>query len=331
MALSSIKPQFLDQVLSLMGSVAGEFSLVRRVDAAWVVLLAICVALALLAVCLRLLSGHRQLVQQFTETTTSLPDEIMLRVFSFMSIHDLARASSVCKQWQRVSRDEDLWADFCLRDFRTELAAQLAADTSPTTMPSSLQYYDFYKARFAEASKWSLEELQRLGSAYTVYVPHSIVLAAAPLALAIVVAIFVHWLSGDIDIDWSSLGRGWHPQDVWEFVFGIIFIIALAVFVQLILPIIQFALQAVVEPAFLFLGHRVFSQRVGEMFGISLSDHKTLTVLLGASFISFVFLCAILLLLILNLALRLKRHVRTKRQRKIQMLRGRVLQPKWLT
>ncbi|XP_056402502.1 S-phase kinase-associated protein 2 isoform X2 [Hyla sarda] len=39
----------------------------------------------------------------------SLPDELLLGIFSYLHVTDLLRASRVCKRWNRLSCDESLW------------------------------------------------------------------------------------------------------------------------------------------------------------------------------------------------------------------------------
>ncbi|XP_076835549.1 S-phase kinase-associated protein 2 [Brachyhypopomus gauderio] len=39
----------------------------------------------------------------------SLPDELLLGIFSRLSLQDLLRTSRVCKRWQRLAMDESLW------------------------------------------------------------------------------------------------------------------------------------------------------------------------------------------------------------------------------
>uniref|UniRef100_A0A3Q0R1D4 S-phase kinase-associated protein 2, E3 ubiquitin protein ligase n=1 Tax=Amphilophus citrinellus TaxID=61819 RepID=A0A3Q0R1D4_AMPCI len=38
-----------------------------------------------------------------------LPDELLLRIFFCLPLHDLVRISAVCKRWQRLAFDESLW------------------------------------------------------------------------------------------------------------------------------------------------------------------------------------------------------------------------------
>lgn len=42
----------------------------------------------------------------------SLPNEITLKTFSFLSIPDLIRCSSVCTSWHRIANDNALWKKF---------------------------------------------------------------------------------------------------------------------------------------------------------------------------------------------------------------------------
>ncbi|CAO2622178.1 S-phase kinase-associated protein 2 [Lemmus lemmus] len=39
----------------------------------------------------------------------SLPDELLLQIFSYLCLRGLATASRVCKRWNRISLDESLW------------------------------------------------------------------------------------------------------------------------------------------------------------------------------------------------------------------------------
>jgi hypothetical protein len=40
-----------------------------------------------------------------------LPDELVIRIFSFLSENDLFRTSEVCRRWNRLSFDLDLWEE----------------------------------------------------------------------------------------------------------------------------------------------------------------------------------------------------------------------------
>jgi hypothetical protein len=40
-----------------------------------------------------------------------LPDELMIRIFSFLNENDLFRTSEVCRRWNRLSFDLNLWEE----------------------------------------------------------------------------------------------------------------------------------------------------------------------------------------------------------------------------
>ncbi len=43
---------------------------------------------------------------------SSLPDELCLRIFRFLSLRELANAAQVCRLWHRVSQDATLWPSY---------------------------------------------------------------------------------------------------------------------------------------------------------------------------------------------------------------------------
>src|SRR5437868_2172551 len=45
-----------------------------------------------------------------------VPEEILLHLFSFLSIADLCRSSRVCHEWHRIAQDPALWLPFMKRD-----------------------------------------------------------------------------------------------------------------------------------------------------------------------------------------------------------------------
>ena len=51
----------------------------------------------------------------------SLPDDIWLEVFSFLSQIDLLRAALVCRTWKRLSRDSSLWLCLNLQPYARSL------------------------------------------------------------------------------------------------------------------------------------------------------------------------------------------------------------------
>ncbi|XP_073241382.1 S-phase kinase-associated protein 2-like isoform X2 [Porites lutea] len=51
----------------------------------------------------------------------SLPDDIWLEVFSFLSQEDLLRAALVCRTWKRLSRDSSLWSYLDLQPYARSL------------------------------------------------------------------------------------------------------------------------------------------------------------------------------------------------------------------
>ena len=51
----------------------------------------------------------------------SLPDDVWLEVFSFLSQKDLLRAALVCRTWKRLSRDSSLWSCLDLQPYARSL------------------------------------------------------------------------------------------------------------------------------------------------------------------------------------------------------------------
>lgn len=52
----------------------------------------------------------------------NLPDDILIRVFSFLDAVELTWASAVCKRWYIASHSVDLWRDINLRQEVTILS-----------------------------------------------------------------------------------------------------------------------------------------------------------------------------------------------------------------
>jgi len=46
-------------------------------------------------------------------TISSLPDELLLHLFSFLGIKELGRCGKVCHHWKILSEDDFLWIEFC--------------------------------------------------------------------------------------------------------------------------------------------------------------------------------------------------------------------------
>src|SRR3546814_11387975 len=42
-------------------------------------------------------------------TFDSLSDEVKLIIFSFLKLHEVIKAERVCKEWQRLLKDNNLW------------------------------------------------------------------------------------------------------------------------------------------------------------------------------------------------------------------------------
>ena len=43
------------------------------------------------------------------------PDNVLLKIFSFLHCQELLRASCVCKMWHRIAHDDFLWKDLTLQ------------------------------------------------------------------------------------------------------------------------------------------------------------------------------------------------------------------------
>lgn len=49
-----------------------------------------------------------------------MPDSILLPIFKLLTPRELVTAGSVCKPWNRVSKDEFLWKDLFYRTYKIE-------------------------------------------------------------------------------------------------------------------------------------------------------------------------------------------------------------------
>ena len=50
----------------------------------------------------------------------TLPETVLLHVFSFLSAKDLLNISETCKTWHRIARDEFLWRDLVQRTWKID-------------------------------------------------------------------------------------------------------------------------------------------------------------------------------------------------------------------
>jgi len=49
----------------------------------------------------------------FTQNITCLPNDILLHIFSYLTVCELARMSFISKQWRQFSQDDRLWSNIC--------------------------------------------------------------------------------------------------------------------------------------------------------------------------------------------------------------------------
>ena len=54
-------------------------------------------------------------------TMTTLPPEVLLRIFSNLGYLDLVSARRTCRQWRDLSQDEGLLSSIKERDFRQDI------------------------------------------------------------------------------------------------------------------------------------------------------------------------------------------------------------------
>ena len=54
-------------------------------------------------------------------TMTTLPPEVLLRIFSHLSYRDLVSARRTCRQWRDLSQNEGLLRTIKERDFREDM------------------------------------------------------------------------------------------------------------------------------------------------------------------------------------------------------------------
>ena len=52
------------------------------------------------------------------------PPELQARIFSFLSVQDLGRASQVCHDWRRLADTDLIWSPLFRRTWRTALASE---------------------------------------------------------------------------------------------------------------------------------------------------------------------------------------------------------------
>ncbi|CAL4126189.1 unnamed protein product [Meganyctiphanes norvegica] len=66
-----------------------------------------------------------------------LPDSLLLHIFTYLEIPDIAKVTVVCRSWLRVAHDEFLWRFFFYKDFQV--------DKSVPIMPGRSSWYLEYK------------------------------------------------------------------------------------------------------------------------------------------------------------------------------------------
>ncbi len=49
--------------------------------------------------------------------TELLPDELSMRIFSFLGVQELGVVCSVCKIWKSFAEDDQLWTQLCQERF----------------------------------------------------------------------------------------------------------------------------------------------------------------------------------------------------------------------
>lgn len=122
------------------------------------------------------------------ERPEALPDECVLAIFQHLSISDLKRSAQVCRQFDRVSKDDKLWFPFCRRDFRVRHKKEM-----PVWLTS---WHDFYVYHFKYMT--SLNILWVLGTYWRVVIRKSryfmiLFLMLLPFLLGLLTILFLHY------------------------------------------------------------------------------------------------------------------------------------------
>lgn len=61
---------------------------------------------------------------------TFLPENVLLRIFRFLSVRDILNCSECCKRWNFVSRDSLLWREKFRDDFKVDRDIKLKPSES---------------------------------------------------------------------------------------------------------------------------------------------------------------------------------------------------------
>src|SRR5687767_13685354 len=66
-----------------------------------------------------------------------MPVEVLLHIFSFLPVCDVARASRICLQWNTLLHDDKLWKKWLQRDFPSYAVPSLTSSGGLATQTSS--------------------------------------------------------------------------------------------------------------------------------------------------------------------------------------------------
>lgn len=79
-----------------------------------------------------------------------LPDEVVLEIFSFATVNDIAHAMSVCTEWHELLSDNATWFPLYTRKFVLRNTISTSPPSTPTPFDGSLSYKKVYYQRLID-------------------------------------------------------------------------------------------------------------------------------------------------------------------------------------
>jgi len=186
-----------------------------------------------------------------------------------------------------------MWKRFFERDFKeSSKSAKRRKFWRKNTIWQN-QYIQYHLKAHASA-KW-VEHIQQK-------IPRGILhLLAVPFVIAIVVILVAHVKWDPVPLQgvksWFTTrinNNDWIPRftDLGELVAFVVMAMLIWLLVCVVIPFLDFFLEALVEPAFMAVGNKTFGKTL-EKWGIDLSNHRTTSVLLAATLFAIILLCIV--------------------------------------
>lgn len=208
-------------------------------------------------------TGLRSCVPHNNNINDVIPEEIMLYMFSFLSINELCLSARVCKTWNRIAQDSELWKPYVTRDWDSANPDKPRRSRRPSSWKGT--YAKKYKGKHPPISikcailtTASIAATQKKPPAvFSKYIEQEGSLSgqtwfflALPLLLGLAVMIFVHLpsslssaqpkkTSNGKNAEWSGYGDNFHcGSGSGNFLADLLICLALAVLIYVVAPIV---------------------------------------------------------------------------------------------